>query len=339
VSRSAPAFALIGLLAVAGTSHGSWLVVLDEPFDDDGLIDESIWTTPIWAPLCSPAWIPRTALRNWLQAYGQSALSVQNGEAILTLETFNPYAPASEPTFYGTEIDTIESFAIGGGLAMEARVWIDPALPRGAVMSLFGYRREGTCEGGYLTSEIDLEILSNLYLEPPVGLLTNVYVDEPPGAGHPEVVPVSATFPGTYNTVRVEWFPDRIRWLVNGALVHERTDLVPTGALEVRLNVWAPDESFGLAYDAGFQPVSTPQQNTVYEYRVDSVVVERWTCPPDLDADGIVGISDFLALLGAWGPCPAEPEPCPGDIDGDGAVGVTDFLELLAAWGYCRSGR
>jgi hypothetical protein len=58
-------------------------------------------------------------------------------------------------------------------------------------------------------------------------------------------------------------------------------------------------------------------------------------CPGDLDCDDEVGVLDFLALLAAWGPCPAEPEPCPGDLDGDGTVGVTDFLELLGAWGSC----
>ena len=28
-------------------------------------------------------------------------------------------------------------------------------------------------------------------------------------------------------------------------------------------------------------------------------------CPSDVDADGIVGITDFLQLLGDWGPCPS----------------------------------
>jgi hypothetical protein len=55
--------------------------------------------------------------------------------------------------------------------------------------------------------------------------------------------------------------------------------------------------------------------------------------PGDLDEDGVVGINDFLILLGAWGPC---PDPCPplclGDIDGDCQVGVTDFLIILAYW-------
>jgi glucose/arabinose dehydrogenase len=48
----------------------------------------------------------------------------------------------------------------------------------------------------------------------------------------------------------------------------------------------------------------------------------------DLDGDCRVGVVDFLALLGSWGPCPG----CPADLDGDGAVGILDFLALLASW-------
>ncbi|MHC4429704.1 MAG: hypothetical protein ACYS0D_14045, partial [Planctomycetota bacterium] len=54
----------------------------------------------------------------------------------------------------------------------------------------------------------------------------------------------------------------------------------------------------------------------------------------DLDGDGSVGITDFLLLLAAWGPCPDPcPPSCPADLDGDCVVGVTDFLVLLANWG------
>jgi hypothetical protein len=59
------------------------------------------------------------------------------------------------------------------------------------------------------------------------------------------------------------------------------------------------------------------------------------SCPGDIDDDGQVGVTDFLAILAAWGPCPDPPDPCPADLDEDGAVGVTDFLELLALWGPC----
>ena len=57
-------------------------------------------------------------------------------------------------------------------------------------------------------------------------------------------------------------------------------------------------------------------------------------CPHDLDADGNVGVSDLLWLLGSWGPCPPKAD-CPADFDGDGDVGVKDLLTLLGAWGQC----
>ena len=53
----------------------------------------------------------------------------------------------------------------------------------------------------------------------------------------------------------------------------------------------------------------------------------------DLDGDDMVGITDFLLLLGVWGPCP-DPSPpfCFGNLDEDCNVGITDFLLLLANW-------
>jgi len=54
-------------------------------------------------------------------------------------------------------------------------------------------------------------------------------------------------------------------------------------------------------------------------------------CPADLDHDGFVGITDFLLLLGMWGPCPG----CPADLDNSGNVGVNDFLLMLGQWGPC----
>ena len=51
------------------------------------------------------------------------------------------------------------------------------------------------------------------------------------------------------------------------------------------------------------------------------------TC--DLDGDGVVGTSDLLLLLGAWGSDPGGPP----DFDLDGNVGSADLLELLGNWG------
>ncbi len=56
--------------------------------------------------------------------------------------------------------------------------------------------------------------------------------------------------------------------------------------------------------------------------------------PADIDGDGVVGITDFLTVLGSWGPCPDPcPPSCAADIDGDCTVGITDFLIVLGAWG------
>jgi hypothetical protein len=54
-------------------------------------------------------------------------------------------------------------------------------------------------------------------------------------------------------------------------------------------------------------------------------------CAADIDDDGIVGITDLLALLATW----SMGFGAPGDIDCDGTVGVADLLALLAHWGPC----
>ena len=94
---------------------------------------------------------------------------------------------------------------------------------------------------------------------------------------------------------------------------------VPPGS-EVRIGVDRDEDGFfdRDELDAGSNPadpVSTP--NNV----------------GDLDGDGIVGITDFLALLAAWGPCPQPcPPSCSADFDSDCTVGITDFLTLLSNW-------
>ena len=54
-------------------------------------------------------------------------------------------------------------------------------------------------------------------------------------------------------------------------------------------------------------------------------------CPGDLDGDGVVGFSDLVAVLAAWGPCLG----CPEDLDGNNIVGFSDVVAVLSAWGPC----
>ena len=55
---------------------------------------------------------------------------------------------------------------------------------------------------------------------------------------------------------------------------------------------------------------------------------------PDIDGDGVVGVTDLLLLLRAWGPCtPTQEQECLADLDEDGTVSVSDLLTILANWG------
>ncbi len=54
-------------------------------------------------------------------------------------------------------------------------------------------------------------------------------------------------------------------------------------------------------------------------------------CPWDLNDDELVGVTDLLLLLGAWGKNLGHA----ADFDGDGVVGATDLVELLGNWGPC----
>lgn len=51
----------------------------------------------------------------------------------------------------------------------------------------------------------------------------------------------------------------------------------------------------------------------------------------DLNGDDAIDVNDLLAVLGAWGPCPARSD-CPADLNVDGAVDVLDLLEILQAF-------
>jgi hypothetical protein len=64
--------------------------------------------------------------------------------------------------------------------------------------------------------------------------------------------------------------------------------------------------------------------------RVAGHVTVTPVTPGDVDRNGVVDVLDLLALLAAWGACPADPEPCPADFNVDSAVSVTDLLMLLA---------
>jgi len=54
--------------------------------------------------------------------------------------------------------------------------------------------------------------------------------------------------------------------------------------------------------------------------------------PGDITGDGTVNVADLLAVIAAWGACPAQPATCPADLDSTGTVNVADLLTVIANW-------
>lgn len=63
------------------------------------------------------------------------------------------------------------------------------------------------------------------------------------------------------------------------------------------------------------------------------------TCTPDIappGGDGLVNVSDLLAVINGWGPCGAPcPPSCSADTNDDCNVDVTDLLAVINGWGAC----
>ena len=53
------------------------------------------------------------------------------------------------------------------------------------------------------------------------------------------------------------------------------------------------------------------------------------TIPGDVNGDGLVDVTDVLAVMDSWGVC----DGCPADLNNDGVVDVVDLLEVVGNWG------
>ncbi|MDJ0798684.1 MAG: family 16 glycosylhydrolase [Calothrix sp. MO_167.B12] len=211
--------------------------------------------------------------------------SVSNGSVILRLDTHNPSASTPGDSFFGSEIRTAK-FGQSSGLAFEARIaWTGP-IQRGIVAGFFSYTiRDGNGDGRINKTdphdEITFELLGNEIdnaLQNPnqkQQVLTNVYNDDPlEEPGDKELVPIDGDL-RNFNTFRVEWLSDRVRWLINGVEVRTEFDTVPDEDMDIRLNIWAAADNFPHAFDASFKPTSNPAENQTFSYEVDYVKIER----------------------------------------------------------------
>ncbi len=251
-------------------------------FDDFNYIGDdvnrSVWKSPEKNSGC----FGRTVIRNPRPAPNFSGkIPVSEGTAKLTLSTFNPASSNPGYSFWGSEIDSHERFALpdsGNGIAFAARVRWPKPLPRGIVTALFafGLTHGKPCD---FKDEIDLEMLSN-YIQSPVNppkIMLNWYRDEPPGIGRPILVDTPGLDLTKFNQFEIHWYKDRVEWFINDTLIQRVTDHIPTGPMSVRLNIWVPAADFSMAFGHTLQPARHPEQNRDFIFEVDWVKVSLVT--------------------------------------------------------------
>ncbi|MEM8947231.1 MAG: glycoside hydrolase family 16 protein [Planctomycetota bacterium] len=212
---------------------------------------------------------------------------VDNGVVTLLLDTHNPTALTPGDSFWGHEIQTFQSYSVETGLSIKSRLRFVDTPPGGLVGGFFTFGLDFP-----IRDEIDFELLSNA-----IGtqtILTNVFEDDDFNQGG-DAANVFA--PGLditeFAEYEIRWLPDRIEWFVNGTIVRREFDTVTDDPQEVRINLWAPNQFFGIAYNPALQPVANAAQNEQFSLEVDFVEISRLPAG-DLDASGSVDGSDFL---------------------------------------------
>lgn len=253
--------------------------------DDFAFMDSSKWMVNSVGPFIEP------------RAYFRQVLpTVSNGVVQLTLDTFDP---GGHSVFICSDIVSTRTFDLSGGpLAFEARVRYAQD-QRGLIGGFFTY-------GGPPNThdEIDFEAMSNK----PGSIQTNLYHNEPAGESRPEDHPFTDNSTlQSFHTLRFEWYPDMVRWFVDGnpTAVRESSSFVPTQAMNLHFNIWSGGPTWTTS-DPSLSPAASQAENRTFTFEVDSVKVEQIPnrAPPELEAgtpQNLVGTADSEYLAGGEG--------------------------------------
>lgn len=281
------ALTILGFL-LAWPAMANDIVLLRDDFDGP-----SLDTTKWFVPTGPGTFFGRTQIRP-----PSEVLVVTGGVIRLQLDTFNPTAVVPGDSFWGSEIDTIETFAVGSGLSFAARVRFVSGLPGGLVGSLFSFVFLPSIPGH---DEIDFELLSNDVVAAEERVLTNVFDDDDfSQAGDKSFANVVGLDLTTFHTYEIRWFADHVEWFVDGNLLRSGSDTVPDDPQNIRLNFWAPDAFFTEAYDATLVPTAAVENNDIYYYEVDFVEIRRLEeSVPALGAIAWIALGSLL-MLANW---------------------------------------
>jgi len=322
--------------ALEGRTLMSSTTVLIDNFSGDE-VNAARWHIPTWQGPTDGTYFGRTQIA---VSQNESPPDIVNGAVRLTLNTFNP----TGFSFYGTELRSNQLFRIrtGKGMEFEVRARLNAAIPGGVVGGLFLYY----VKPNGLHDEVDFELLSNEVVSHANKVSTNVYAEEPLGAGSPVFSPLPKGKLTQFHTYKVRVYPgNRVSFYVDGKVVRTDRTTVPAGPFEVRLNLWAPDAGWSTAYDAGIQPTADASANRRFSMDVDRVRVSmlsakvtrpasppaiQITSVPPLGGDGVArgrvtgtrtdvaGVAAYIKVAGGWWTKPAWDAPLT-PIAADGA--------------------
>jgi hypothetical protein len=77
-----------------------------------------------------------------------------------------------------------------------------------------------------------------------------------------------------FHNYRTDWTPSSVKYYIDDVLVRTETSVVPDDPMQAHWNFWAPDSTFGGAFNAGFNPSATAP-GTTYRVELDRVQIER----------------------------------------------------------------
>jgi hypothetical protein len=299
---------------------GSTTLLLDN-FSGTAL-NTAIWQQAIYDPKGS-TYVPRTQF----QVLDSSpSPTVKGGELRPNLQSYNPTQLPGKPSFWGTEILSKQGFSVTPGKTIEVRIRAKlNAMPGGGVLGLFLYEAQSTKKH----DEIDTELESNQIASGTNEVETNAYADAPTNStGSPQsyAFPAGGALTGwhTYEMKLnggvsengVTLIAPSVSWYVDGDLVRTEESTIPTHAMNLYINFWAPDQTWPQAYNADIQPTTKEDQNQIWTADVDSASVTSLT-------DAVpFAISSATIKMAARDILVDQPESATGKVLGSGSGNI-----------------
>lgn len=289
----------------------STVVIFYDNFITGTIMNGALWHIPTWTSSTDGTFLGRTQLRCTQSA---SLPSVAASQASINLDTYNP---GGGFCFYGTDAISNRTFLPGKGLIFTFRVKMQTPMPGGIVGAMYLYNITTLPNH----DEIDYELVTNQLNM----VHTNIYKNEPLGAGHPD----SAFIPSPmtdYHTYQIKWLQDTVFWLVDGQLIKTNTTFVPTGPMYLNLEMWVPAQEWASAYNALLQPVSSLSANQTYSLLIDSVRVDSL----------VTSSPSAIAELGNVR-CTIFPNPTTDNVSLEGDMLVGNLLVVSDVLGHVVS--